>query len=179
MNKHRQKWDILRDIRSGGVFLPCQGYLGGCFMLVQDVMSKNVVSITPEESAALAARLLARHNLGALPVCSYDGRLVGIVTDRDIIIRCIAADQDPKRVPVQDIMSRELKTIEPKDDAHAAARRMADCQVRRLPVVSNGEVVGMVALGDLAVSHRCEMEAAEALSEISENVVRRHTNKGE
>lgn len=143
-------------------------------MQVQDFMSRNVVSITPEESAALAARLLARHNLGALPVCDYDGRLQGIVTDRDIITRCVAADQDPKRVPVQDIMSRELKTVEPADDVHRAARQMAEWQIRRLPVVENGQVRGMVSLGDLATSRRCEMEAAEALSEISENVVRRH-----
>ena len=143
-------------------------------MQVQDFMSRNVISITPEESAALAARLLARHNLGALPVCDYEGHLQGIVTDRDIIIRCVAADQDPKRVPVQDIMTRELKTVEPSEDVRSAARRMATCQIRRLPVVDNGQVMGMVSLGDLATSHRCEMEAAEALSEISENIVRRH-----
>lgn len=143
-------------------------------MQVQDFMSRNVVSITPEESAALAARLLARHNLGALPVCDYDGHLLGIVTDRDIITRCVAADQDPKRVPVQDIMSRELKTVEPTDDIHRAAKQMAAWQIRRLPVMENGQVRGMISLGDLAISHRCEMEAAEALSEISENVVRRH-----
>lgn len=142
-------------------------------MQIQDLMSRNVVSITPEESAALAARLLARHNLGALPVCDYDGKIQGIVTDRDIITRCVAADQDPKRVPVQDIMTRELKTVEPTEDIHEVAKRMAHCQVRRLPVVENNEVLGMVSLGDLAVSHRFEMEAAEALSEISENVVRR------
>lgn len=142
-------------------------------MQIQDLMSRNVISITPEESSALAARLLARHNLGALPVCDYNGKIQGIVTDRDIITRCVAADQDPKRVPVQDIMTRELKTVEPTEDIHAAAKRMANCQIRRLPVVKNGEVLGMVSLGDLAVSHRFEMEAAEALSEISENVVRR------
>lgn len=142
-------------------------------MQVQDFMSKNVVSITPEESAALAARLLERHNLGALPVCDYEGRLQGIVTDRDIITRCVAANQDPKRVPVRDIMSQELHTVGPDEDIHAAARRMAACQVRRLPVVEGDQVKGMVSLGDLATSRRCETEAAQALSEISENVVRR------
>lgn len=68
-------------------------------------MSEAVVTITPEESAALAARLMTRHNLGVLPVCDYHGKLQGMVTDRDIITRCIAVDQDPSRVPVADIMS--------------------------------------------------------------------------
>lgn len=143
-------------------------------MQVQDFMSRNVVSITPEESAALAARLLTRHNLGALPVCDYDGLIQGIVTDRDIITRCVAADQDPKRVPVQDIMTRDLKTVHPDDDVHVVSRQMATSQIRRLPVVENGRVMGMVSLGDLATAPRCETEAAQALSDISENVVRRH-----
>lgn len=142
-------------------------------MKLQDIMTKNVVTITPEESAALAARLLTRHNLGALPVCAYDGRLLGIVTDRDIITRCVAADQDPHRVPVQDIMSRELETIGPEDDTKTAARQMASNQVRRLPVVKDGKVVGMISLGDLATTRRCDTEAAAALSEISENIRRK------
>ncbi|MCD8368347.1 MAG: CBS domain-containing protein [Clostridiales bacterium] len=142
-------------------------------MKLQDIMTKTVVTITPEESASLAARLLTRHNLGALPVCSYDGRLLGIVTDRDIVTRCVAADQDPHRVPVQDIMSRELETIGPEDDPKVAARQMAAAQVRRLPVVQDGKVVGMVSLGDLATNRRCDTEAASALTEISENIRRK------
>lgn len=138
-------------------------------MFVRDLMNSAVVSITPEESAALAARLLSRHDLGSLPVCGQNGRLVGIVTDRDIITRCVAAGEDPSRVPVQDIMSRVPVTIAPGDDIHAAARQMAARQVRRLPVVEGGKVVGMVSLGDLARNHRCDTEAAEALSDISAN----------
>lgn len=138
-------------------------------MFVRDLMNSAVVSITPEESAALAARLLSRHDLGSLPVCGQNGRLVGIVTDRDIITRCVAAGEDPSRVPVQDIMSRTPVTIAPGDDIHAAARQMAARQVRRLPVVEGGKVVGMVSLGDLARNHRCDTEAAEALSDISAN----------
>lgn len=142
-------------------------------MQVRDLMTASVVTITPQESAALAARLLTRHNLGALPVCTYDGALVGIVTDRDIVTRCIAADQDPSRVSVEDIMSRELTVVAPGEDAKQAAKRMARAQIRRLPVVEEGQVRGMISLGDLALAHRCEMEAASALSEISGNVARR------
>lgn len=142
-------------------------------MQVRQLMSPTVVTITPEESAALAARLLTRHNLGSLPVCTYEGELVGIVTDRDIVTRCIAADQDPHRVSVRDIMTRELTVISPGEDAKQAASRMARAQIRRLPVVEEGQVRGMISLGDLALAHRCEMEAAAALSEISENVLRK------
>ncbi len=142
-------------------------------MRVKDLMSRHVVSITPEESAALAARLLTRHNLGMLPVCAQDGTLLGVVTDRDIITRCVAASEDASRVPVQDIMTRELETLSPADRGEDALRRMSRCQVRRLPVVEAGQVVGMLSLGDLARSHRYEAEAARALCDISGNVVRR------
>lgn len=142
-------------------------------MLVQDVMSRCAVTITPEESAALAARLLTRHNLGALPVCDHRGTLLGIVTDRDIIVRCVAADQNPGRVSVKDIMSPAPETVSPEDSVHTAARRMAASQVRRLPVVREGKVLGVLSLGDLASARRCESEAAQALCEISSRVVRR------
>ena len=139
-------------------------------MQIRDCMSGAVVTIAPEESAALAARLLTRHNLGALPVCGYDGQLRGIVTDRDIITRCVAADQEPSRVPVADIMSRNPETVAPADDPRAAAAKMAARQVRRLPVVEEGKLVGMLSLGDLARTRKLDMEAAAALSEISTNV---------
>lgn len=142
-------------------------------MQIRELMSKSVVSITPEESAALAARLLTRHNLGMLPVCGQDGRLVGVVTDRDIVTRCLAAGQDPSRVPVEDIMTRELETLSPQEEVEAASARMADGQVRRLPVVEDGRVVGVLSLADLARSRRYEAEAAQALCQISESLVRR------
>lgn len=142
-------------------------------MFVRDLMNSSVVSITPQESAALAARLLSRHDLGSLPVCRQDGVILGIVTDRDIVTRCVAAGEDPSRVPVQDIMSLQPITVSPGDDVRSAARQMAVAQIRRLPVVEDGAVVGMVSLGDLARNHRCDTEAAEALCDISARVKRR------
>ena len=132
-------------------------------MLVKEVMTPHVVSIAPEESAALAARLLARHGLGALPVCSAEGILRGMVTDRDIVLRCVAPEADPKSVPVKEIMSRRLAAVAPEDDVRLMARR----QIRRLPVVADGNVVGMVSLGDLAQCGRYEMEISRALTDIS------------
>ena len=139
-------------------------------MQVRDLMNPSVVSITPNESAALAARLLSRHNVGSLPVCAEDGRLRGIVTDRDIVTRCIAAEDDPAQTPVRDIMTRNCVVVSPDDDPREATRLMAAQQVRRLPVMENGKLVGMVSLGDLATCHAFDMEASKALSEISEQV---------
>ncbi len=140
-------------------------------MEVRDLMNPSVVSIEPTSSAALAARLISRHNVGALPVCSGDRRLRGVVTDRDIVLRCVAAEEDPAQTMVRDIMTRNCATVSPGDDCREASRVMSVQQVRRLPVVEDGKVVGMISLGDLARSHRYDMEAAQALSEISENVI--------
>ncbi len=142
-------------------------------MEVRELMNPSVVTIEPGASAALAARLLSRHNVGALPVCGTDGRLRGMVTDRDIILRCIAAEEDPAQTPVRDIMTRGCAWVDPRSDCRQATQLMAQRQVRRLPVVEGGKVVGIVSLADLARSQRFDMEAAQALGEISENIVRR------
>jgi CBS domain-containing protein len=135
-------------------------------------MNSNVVSIAPEESAALAARLIARHNIGVLPVCGDGGMIRGVVTDRDIVLRCIAAEENPAETPVRTIMSRALTTVSPEDDVRAAMQSMSSSQVRRLPVVEGGKLVGMLSLGDLAQCGGCDMEASRALSEISLNVAK-------
>ena len=143
------------------------------FMQVSELMNPSVVTIEPTSSAALAARLISRHNIGALPVCASDGRLRGMVTDRDIVLRCIAAEEDPAQTLVRDIMTRECATVAPGDDCREATRIMSAQQVRRLPVVEGGKVVGMISLSDLARSRRFDMEAAQALCEISENIITR------
>lgn len=146
-------------------------------MKVADLMNPSVVTIAPEESAALAARLISRHNVGSLPVCGGDGRLRGIVTDRDIVLRCVAPEEDPAQTPVRDIMTRNCAVVSPEDDPAAAARMMAESQVRRLPVTREGKLVGVLSLADLARAGQFSMEAAQALSEISDNVCppKRHT----
>ena len=132
-------------------------------MQIKDLMNPSVVSIEPGSSCALAARLISRHNVGALPVCASDGRLRAMVTDRDIVLRCVAAEEDPAQTPVREIMTRGCATVSPQDDCREATRLLAQQQVRRLPVVDRGKLVGMISLSD--------MEAAQALCEISENIV--------
>ncbi len=138
-------------------------------MLVSELMSDNVISIAPDEPASLAARLLYRHNIGSVPVCTEDGRLKGVVTDRDIVLRCVAAENDPETTPVREIMTKSIVTVSPNDDVREAARQMAEAQVRRLPVVDAGSV-GYLAIGDMAKKHMYDMEASKALSEISLNL---------
>lgn len=140
-------------------------------MQVKDLMNPSAVTVEPTSSAALAARLISRHNVGALPVCASDRRLRGMVTDRDIVLRCIAAEEDPAQTPVRDIMTRSCVAVAPGDDCREATRLMARHQVRRLPVVEGGKLVGVISLSDLARSGRFDMEAAQALCEISENIV--------
>jgi len=145
---------------------------GGFFMQVRDLMNPSVVTIAPGESATLAARLLSRHNIGSLPVCGEEGGLRGIVTDRDIVTRCVAAEEDPAQIKVRDIMTRNCAVVSPDDDVREAARMMAAQQVRRLPVTEEGRVVGMISLGDVALSQSYDMEASKALTDISDNIRR-------
>ena len=139
-------------------------------MKVCDIMSDRVISVEQSEPVSAAARLLKRHNIGSLPVVDGQGHLRGILTDRDIVLRCVAADGDPRSTTVSDVMSRGIVTAEPFDAVDKCVRLMGEDQVRRVPVTDHGRLVGIVALCDLARSTDCEMEAAEALSEISSNI---------
>ena len=142
-------------------------------MKICDIMSDRVVTVGADEPVSAAARLLKSHNIGALPVCGEDGKLRGMVTDRDIVLRCVAGDCDPKSTPIREIMSRGVVTAGPFDEIDKAVCLMSQDQVRRLPIVDNGRIVGIVALSDMARSCNCEMEAAEALTEISANLRRK------
>ena len=142
-------------------------------MKVCDIMSGRVVSIGQDEPVSAAARLLKHANVGALPVCDGKRRLRGIVTDRDIVTRCVALGGDPAETPVKEIMSRGVVTCAPFDELDAAVKRMEDEQVRRLPVLDGGRLVGIVTLCDMARDSNCDMEAAAALAEITSNIRRK------
>lgn len=142
-------------------------------MKVREMMSTPVVRIHPEESVAVAARTLTRYNIGILPVCGSDGRLCGLVTDRDLVTRCIASGRSPAVTPVREVMTTQIMSARPDMDASAAAGMMGRAQIRRLPVVENGRLCGMVSLGDLAVQEQTSINAGDALGEISSNLSRR------
>ena len=142
-------------------------------MKLRDIMTQAPVKIHPEETVAVAARMLARYNIGALPVCREDGKLCGVVTDRDLVTRCMAAENAAAGTRVGDVMTGRVIWAEPDMDIGAAARLMGKEQIRRLPVVENGKLCGMVSLGDLAGREQSNLVAGEALSSISTNVSQR------
>ena len=139
-------------------------------MKLRDIMTNPVIRIHPDESVAVAARTLEHYNIGALPVCGSDGRMCGLVTDRDIVTRCLAAGRSPGATTVREVMTANVITARPDMDAALAASVMGREQIRRLPVLENGRLCGMVSLGDLAVKEESSIDAGDALTEISSHL---------
>ena len=136
-------------------------------MKVSDLMNTHVITVSPECTVTEAAKLLGTHDIGALPVSGPDGRIRGMITDRDIVIRCVADSNNPNETLVRELMTRSVVSIGPDADIRDAARLMSGEQIRRLPVVAGDRIVGMLSLADVAHSDIYEMEAAKALCEIT------------
>ena len=139
-------------------------------MKVRDVMTDAVIRINPDESVSVAARTLEHYNIGVLPVCGYDGKVCGVVTDRDLVTRCLAAGRSPAATPVRDVMTQQVVSVKPDMDTGAAAHLMGRRQIRRLPVMENGRMCGMVSLGDLARREESAPDATDALADISARI---------
>lgn len=139
-------------------------------MKVRDIMTKHVIGVSPEETVAVAARTLTQHNVGALPVCGSDGKLCGMITDRDLVIRCLAAGRSPAQTSVRQVMTKQVISAQPDMEVGVAAHLMGRQQIRRLPVTENGKLCGMVTLGDMAVREDSVMDAADALADITSNL---------
>lgn len=133
---------------------------------IKDIMTKNVAYINPQATIVEAAQIMEQNNIGSVPVCDQSG-VVGIITDRDIVIRNIAHGKTAQNTLVKDVMTANVKTVSSDMDVNEASRIMSQQQIRRLPVVENNQVIGIVSLGDLAVDDRFYDEASEALSDIS------------
>ena len=119
-------------------------------MKVKECMSRNVVSIGAQEPVSVAARLMSRYNLGFLPVQGENGRLCGVLTDRDVVLRCVAAGKPAEQMRVSEVMSAGVLSVEAGEDAAKAARLMSRAQLRRLPVTQNGKLTGMISVADFA-----------------------------
>ena len=139
-------------------------------MKVKEIMTSSVVKIPPDEKLEVAARTLTHYNIGALPVCDDKGALCGMVTDRDLVTRCVASNQSPSTTTVRQVMTAQVLSVQPDMDVGVAAHLMGRQQVRRLPVVEKGKLCGMVSLGDLANREDSIMDAADALSDITSNI---------
>ena len=139
-------------------------------MKLNDIMTNPVVRIDPEESVEVASRMLDRNNIGAMPVCSVGGNLCGMITDRDIVIRCLAVGKNASDTKVKDVMTRKVYVGRPDMDVSVAADLMGREQIRRLPVMKEGKLCGMVSLGDLTGKGCADIQAADALKAISSHV---------
>jgi len=138
-------------------------------MEIKDIMTRSVVSIHPNESVEVAARTMTQYNIGALPVCA-NGKLCGVITDRDIVTRCLAANRLPSNTQVRQVMTQQVTTAEPNMEIGVAAHLMGRKQIRRLPVVENGILCGMVSLGDMAIHEETAIDAGDALADVSSNL---------
>ncbi len=141
-------------------------------MKVSEIMTKNVSTVSPTDSIQKAAQIMEKVNCGSTPVVE-GGKVVGVVTDRDITIQAIAEGKGPD-TPVKVVMFDNVVTCAPSSDARDSANKMAEHQVRRLPVIDNGKLVGIIAIADLARVNIFTNESGQALSEISEPS--RHSN---
>jgi len=131
-----------------------------------EIMTRDVRTATREMTLQDAALMMREGDMGSIPVVE-DGRLVGIVTDRDIVVRCIA-DGKNADTPINDAMTAEIFSVKPDDFAFEAVRLMGDKQVRRVPVVDeDGKLAGIISIADVALETEDELEIAETLEEIS------------
>ena len=135
-------------------------------MKVSEIMTKDVISVSVDDTAQHAAQLMKEYNIGSIPVNS-NNKVVGIITDRDIILRCAADSKDFKTKKVREIMTSNPVLWDENINVEDAARIMSERQIRRLPITSNNQLVGMVSLGDLALEQNLREEASQALSDIS------------
>lgn len=120
-------------------------------MDVKDCMTKNVCCCTPEVNVAEAAKLMCDNHVGCIPVCDANNQVVGLLTDRDVILRTISCDKDAKTTPVSEIMTCGVCSCKPDTSIEEATKLMSDFQIRRIPVCDqNNKIVGILSLGDLA-----------------------------
>lgn len=137
-------------------------------MEVKQFMTDGIEALTQSETVLTASRLMKKHNIGSIPVIDDNSQVVGLITDRDIVIR-VFADILPMNTKIEDVMTQPVFTIEQTVEVGAAISLMADKQVRRLPVVDHeNKLVGMISLGDLAIHQLTDGRAEIALKEISE-----------
>ncbi|REJ77331.1 MAG: CBS domain-containing protein [Acidobacteria bacterium] len=132
------------------------------------IMAENVSTATRSSTVQAAAEILRDEDIGILPIIDEDGGLVGVLTDRDIVIRAVAGGMDITDTKVGDIMTEELFTARPDDFVFEVLRTMGEKQVRRIPIVDEeGILKGIISMADIALEMEDEREVAETLEEIS------------
>lgn len=123
-------------------------------MKVKDCMCNNVVCAVPSSTVHDCAAMMSNNHIGCIPVCDNSKNVVGLVTDRDITLRCVACNKDPKTTPVSEIMTCEVCCCDSEADIQEAERLMSENQVKRIPIIENNKLVGILTLGDLSVNEQ-------------------------
>jgi CBS domain-containing protein len=137
-------------------------------ILVRHAMTESPQTVKPSLTAGDAAALMKELDVGVMPVAE-DGRLLGLVTDRDLALRVLAERRDPTEVQVGEIMTRSLVTVTPDMKLSEARDLMAERRIRRLPVMKGEELVGILSLGDVAMADASGRAVGDALEQISES----------
>ena len=130
---------------------------------VRDVMTSHPTALVHSASVFDAARSMRDRDIGDVVVLDEHRAVLGVLTDRDIVVRVVAEGRDPQGVPIGEVCSRELATVTPHEPLSSAADLMRERAVRRLPVVDSGELVGVLSIGDIAVEH----DSSSVLADIS------------
>ena len=137
-------------------------------MNVREVMTTNPRCVSPNDSIQIAARIMKEEDTGVVPIVD-NGRAIGVVTDRDIVVRAVA-DGAQANKPVREIATSDIVCATPDMSTREATRIMSERQIRRLPVVEGDRLVGIVSLGDIAVKEGKDSRTGETLESISEGV---------
>lgn len=119
-------------------------------MKVRECMCNQVECVNPEATVCDVAKLMLNKHIGCVPVCNANKNIVGLVTDRDLILRTLACEKDIKQTPVSEVMTTNVYKTTPEADTADVSKIMCDCQVRRVPVVENEQIIGIITIGDLA-----------------------------
>lgn len=137
-------------------------------MKCKEIMTPNPRYCSPQATSIEAAKIMRDEDVGIVPICEQDKKLVGVVTDRDICLTVVAEERHPREVKVSECMSEELVTCKPEDDVRKAEDLMKEYQVRRIPIVDDqGRILGVIAQADIALKVGKPQEVTETLKEIS------------
>ena len=143
-------------------------------MKVSEIMTREPSTLAPSSTIGEAATIMRQDDCGSVPIVD-SGRLVGIITDRDIVVRVLAGGKDPKTTRVSDAMTADPVTVSPETSVDEAQKVMADRQVRRLPVVEDGRLVGLVVIGQVARRDSAK-DVGQTLKEVSEKTTGRSSH---
>ena len=122
-------------------------------MRVKECMCSSIIKVEPEEKISEVAKLMKDNDIGCIPICDKQNQVVGFITDRDIVIRCVASNNNCSQTQVSEVMQKHVIKTTSDTDIESATKTMEENQIRRLPVIDNGKIVGILSMGDLA---RCE-----------------------